>query len=333
MLLGASLFFPAGHFYCAVLVLVMNIMIFSEINSLKRNEEKEINIPMTKYLNWYLFFVANYFCLGNTIIRKFPYLGLKYETVGFLLSYHDFISFSALIVGFLCFVLSLKQGYLKYQFRLFGWISLTTLIVSYQSWLIINNIFEGLIWFLIPSLLIVINDIFAYIVGYFFGHTPLISLSPKKTWEGYIGGAIFTLVFSLLLTSSLQNIPGILCPVYEPTIIPFTTSTCETNYLQIIEWSFLPFKITKLQGHILILSLFASIIGPFGGFFASGLKRSIKIKDFANLIPGHGGVSDRMDCQMIMGSFTYFYLHSLVKVGGNFSLVYWLSLMPSSKQI
>ena len=124
---------------------------------------------MTKYINWYLFFVTNYFCLGNTIIRKFPSFALKYESVGFLLAYHDFISFCALLFGFLCFVLSLKHGYLKYQFRLFGWISLATLIVSYQSWLIINNIFEGMIWFLLPSLLIVTNDIFAYIVGYFFG--------------------------------------------------------------------------------------------------------------------------------------------------------------------
>jgi CDP-diglyceride synthetase len=40
----------------------------------------------------------------------------------------------------------------------------------------------------------------------------------------------------------------------------------------------LPFAISKLQAHILVLSLFASIIGPFGGFFASGLKRAIKIK-------------------------------------------------------
>lgn len=84
---------------------------------------------------------------------------------------------------------------------------------------------------------------------------------------------------------------------------------------------------------MLVLALFASTIGPFGGFFASGLKRSIKVKDFANLIPGHGGVSDRMDCQMIMGSFTYFYLHSLVQVGNNFSSVYILSMLPPNKQI
>ncbi len=47
-----------------------------------------------------------------------------------------------------------------------------------------------------------------------------------------------------------------------------------------------------------VLSLFASVIAPFGGFFASGFKRGFKIKDFGNSIPGHGGMTDRMDCQV-----------------------------------
>jgi phosphatidate cytidylyltransferase len=46
--------------------------------------------------------------------------------------------------------------------------------------------------------------------------------------------------------------------------------------------------------------LFASFIAPFGGFFASGFKRALKIKDFADIIPGHGGITDRMDCQILM---------------------------------
>ena len=50
--------------------------------------------------------------------------------------------------------------------------------------------FEALIWFILPILMVVINDVMAYMFGFFFGKTPLIKLSPKKTWEGFIGGAV-----------------------------------------------------------------------------------------------------------------------------------------------
>ena len=115
------------------------------------------------------------------------------------MAHHGFICFMLMVVGFLAFVLSLKQGYLKYQFRLFGWIVIATLLVSMQGWLMIHNLYEGLIWFIIPAFLIISNDIFAYLVGYFFGRHQLIALSPKKTWEGYIGGAIITFIFSLIV--------------------------------------------------------------------------------------------------------------------------------------
>ncbi len=46
------------------------------------------------------------------------------------------------------------------------------------------------------------------------------------------------------------------------------------------------------------LAVFASLAAPFGGFFASGFKRGFKIKDFGDSIPGHGGVTDRFDCQV-----------------------------------
>jgi len=51
------------------------------------------------------------------------------------------------------------------------------------------------------------------------------------------------------------------------------------------------------------MGLFASLLAPLGGFFASGFKRAIKIKDFGTTIPGHGGLTDRMDCQMLMVSY------------------------------
>lgn len=66
--------------------------------------------------------------------------------------------------------------------------------------------------------------------------------------------------------------------------------------------------------HSAVLAIFASTLAPFGGFLASGLKRTFKIKDFSGLIPGHGGFADRMDCQFIMGLFTYLYVSSFVKV-------------------
>lgn len=60
-------------------------------------------------------------------------------------------------------------------------------------------------WFLLPSILVITNDIFAYIFGISFGRTKLIDLSPKKTWEGFIGGSISTLFAAFLVKLSLTN--------------------------------------------------------------------------------------------------------------------------------
>jgi phosphatidate cytidylyltransferase len=69
---------------------------------------------------------------------------------------------------------------------------------------------------------------------------------------------------------------------------------------------------TRLHVHAFVLGSFASLCAPFGGFFASGFKRAFRIKDFGDTIPGHGGVTDRFDCQIVMGGFTYMYLNTFV---------------------
>lgn len=56
----------------------------------------------------------------------------------------------------------------------------------------------------------------------------------------------------------------------------------------------------NMHFHTISLGIFASLLAPLGGLFASGFKRALKIKDFANVIPGHGGITDRMDCQILM---------------------------------
>lgn len=71
-----------------------------------------------------------------------------------------------------------------------------------------------------------------------------------------------------------------MCPQTHVTFNPFDHPTCDSYLLTKVSLNFGLFRLTLtvMQIHALILATFASIIGPFGGFFASGLKRSIKIK-------------------------------------------------------
>lgn len=72
------------------------------------------------------------------------------------------------------------------------------------------------------------------------------------------------------------------------------------------------------------MACFASLIAPFGGFFASGVKRAFNVKDFGDIIPGHGGLTDRMDCQFLMGVFASIYYQSFIKVKKKKKSVYGL---------
>lgn len=197
-------------------------------------------------------------------------------------------------------------------------------LIVVQAHFIMNNIFEGMIWFFLPASLVITNDIFAYICGITFGRTQLIKLSPKKTVEGFVGAWIMTVIFGVFFSSVLAKSQYFICPVTDLGANIFTGLTCEPNPVflprtfQLPELFFLPpnttFSVTiaPIQFHTFIFATFASLIAPFGGFFASGLKRTFKIKDFGDSIPGHGGMTDRMDCQFIMGFFTYIYYHTFI---------------------
>jgi phosphatidate cytidylyltransferase len=106
-----------------------------------------------------------------------------------------------LIAGFVWFILTLKKGMYQYQFGQYAWTHMILFVVFAQSSFTVANIFEGIIWFLLPASLIVINDIMAYFFGVFFGRTPLIKLSPKKTWEGFIGASITTVLSAFIVRS------------------------------------------------------------------------------------------------------------------------------------
>lgn len=124
-----------------------------------------------------------------------------------------------------------------------------------------------LIIFVIVSSLL--TDTCAYFVGIFFGKNKMNErISPKKTWEGFIGG----IILSFLISSAI----GIGLTAGGISILPEST-------LQ-VDWYC-----------ILILSLVIPLAATLGDFVFSSIKRNFGIKDYGKLIPGHGGVLDRLD--------------------------------------
>lgn len=107
--------------------------------------------------------------------------------------------------GFMAFVSGLKRENLKHQFGLFCWVHMSLLLIVYSSHFMVNNILEGLIWFFIPASLVICNDVFAYVCGMLFGRTPLISLSPKKTVEGFVGALVVTEIFAYFWATLFQR--------------------------------------------------------------------------------------------------------------------------------
>lgn len=118
------------------------------------------------------------------------------------------------------------------------------------------------------------TDTFAYIVGLSIGKHKLTKISPKKSVEGSVGGILGAVLISLIYTA----------------IIPLNIS-----YL-----------------YIGIITAVLSILSQLGDLAASSIKRFIDIKDFGNLLPGHGGMLDRIDSMIFMAPFAYFMISILI---------------------
>lgn len=114
------------------------------------------------------------------------------------------------------------------------------------------------------------NDTGAYLVGSKWGKTKMLpDISPKKSWEGYIGGVIVTLLIALVISYFFRE---------------FTW----------VDW--------------LVIGALVSIFGPLGDLIESMLKRSIHVKDSGSLLPGHGGFLDRFDAFIFMMPFVTTYI-------------------------
>ncbi len=115
-----------------------------------------------------------------------------------------------------------------------------------------------------------VNDTGAFLVGSAFGKHPLFpSISPKKTWEGSLGGLVLTLAISVAVYYVVGG-------------------------LELIPW--------------MVIALIIVLFGSIGDLVESMLKRSINIKDSGTLLPGHGGVLDRFDAFMFMLPYASAYI-------------------------
>jgi phosphatidate cytidylyltransferase len=127
-----------------------------------------------------------------------------------------------------------------------------------------HRIFLGLL------ILIWINDTGAYVSGMLFGkHRLFPRISPKKSWEGFAGGTVFTLISAFFMT----RLMGILN---------------QTDWI--------------------ILAVVVSVFGVYGDLAESLIKRNAKVKDSGTIIPGHGGILDRFDSMLFVVPVSVIYL-------------------------
>lgn len=332
MMIGAFfLILASGHIWVILMVIAISTVVYNEVLQIAQGPAKDSNFKWFKTMSWYFLVTTTYFLYGESIIYYFQEVVLVDRVLLPFATHHRFISFLLYVIGFMFFVANLKKGQYKRQFRQFGWMHMALLLVVFQSHFIVNNILEGLIWFIISTSLVICNDIFAYICGFFWGKNQLITLSPKKTIEGFVGGWICTMIFGILWCALLMRFDYLICPVKDLSMSAWSHTGCDpvNPVFTAVPWelpgmwvtvikTLLHLDITKIwiapiQFHTIVMACFASLIAPFGGFFASGVKRAFNVKDFGDIIPGHGGLTDRMDCQFLMGVFASIYYQSFIK--------------------
>lgn len=188
------------------------------------------------------------------------------------------LGWSMFWVGLMAFILSelllakqLNPRVWAYSFLGIVYISLSWGCMMRLSGGFSVRLLDSYAWML-PILLIVsiwINDTMAYLVGSFIGRTPFSPISPRKTWEGTIGGAIIAIVLVMYAGHAL--------------------------------WGFS----SKV---LLLVSLTATIGGTAGDLFESRLKRLAGVKDSGQIMPGHGGFLDRFDSLLFASTLVWIVL-------------------------
>ena len=182
------------------------------------------------------------------------------------------------------FLATSYEWFMMSKNKSYHYIGYLFLIFSFYTVYCIRNDFgddgENLVFFLFIFLICISTDIGGYIFGKFFKGPKLIKISPNKTYSGMLGGYIFSFIIIFLL--------------FEYSELLFNANT---------KW------LPKVYLHIVIISTVSQI----GDIIISYFKRLSKIKDTGKIIPGHGGILDRIDGMIFAFPFAYivYYLNIL----------------------
>ena len=174
----------------------------------------------------------------------------------------------------LCLAISAYEWHIMSKKKTYYILGLIFLFFSFYSiYLLRNKLFEGYYYLLFITTVCISTDIGGYLFGNIFKGPKLTKISPKKTYSGVVGGYLLSILSSFFLIKFL-----------------------------IIDSSL------KLNTHLFIFSFFISTISQLGDLVISYFKRLSKIKDTGRLIPGHGGLLDRIDGMIFAFPFSYLIL-------------------------
>jgi len=381
-----------GHIYVCGLVALSEFLLFRELVKVRYNAyfhtRIENTIPLFRTTQWMWFTVAIFYTYGDFISEVIQSNTKLHDYVVYSQYFH-YVAFTLYSGTFVVTIATMQVGHIKFQLNQLCWTLCVLCLTVGQMKYIMHNIFNGLFWFAFPLLLVVCNDVMAYFCGISCGRKfiqrEFMSVSPNKTWEGFIGGGIFTMnfawyfsrvmaqytwmtcpvndfvlfpskldcdhydmndnvnglhhifveaqsifppqIFELLPSSLVKMIPGIL-EICSSTNTAGATDLTNNNTALIVftrcisgeeahtfhHFELIWKNVYPIQIHALWLGFFASVVAPFGGFLASAIKRAYGIKDFDSIIPGHGGVTDRLDCQFLMALCTWVHYNSFCRL-------------------
>ena len=175
----------------------------------------------------------------------------------------------------ICFVITAYEWHMMSKKKLYHIFGFFFLLFSFYSIYHLRNTFSGdYIYLLMITLICVSTDIGGYIFGKLFKGPKLTKISPKKTYSGMIGGYLLSIIFVNIFH-------------YSPYI--FT-------------------KQVELTSDVFIFVLLVSTFSQLGDIIISFFKRLSKIKDTGKIIPGHGGILDRIDGMIFAFPFSYIIL-------------------------